>query len=441
MTPSALAALFHSQNATHFLARSALAIALPPLSQPVPTGVDQHAMSDTGARQPTAQRHHTQPASHPSDVDHHQREPVKSVNPRHGTRRSTPKSATGSGVELGLSSNVAATRVPPVDATPSDAKLRREPSQSSPRIHPRGLTIGRPRQDSRADINEPAQQAEHGRQHPRPPESAARIKKPSRELAKAVAHRHSGCAICWDELLPGEEVALQPCGHRYCRECLETYIASRLREGKLPGLCPQGVAEKVDLPSLVSREVANWLDLTTEQLRVWDELSLATCKVQIDCRKCDRSTYMKMTQFRTMSILVCTHLDCSHRWCKTCHKTVPLGGPEHDCQDVAELRMIMQQMGWKPCPTCKTITEKLNGCNHVACPVPGCNTHWCYACGEVIAVDPKTLNQRREAVAGHFATSCNLFEMPSLREIMEQGVVGFQHFANLGLRVARRAFR
>ncbi len=35
----------------------------------------------------------------------------------------------------------------------------------------------------------------------------------------------------------------------------------------------------------------------------------------------------------------------------------------------------------KPCanPTCRLITDKINGCDHIICP--GCNYHWCWHCG------------------------------------------------------------
>lgn len=35
----------------------------------------------------------------------------------------------------------------------------------------------------------------------------------------------------------------------------------------------------------------------------------------------------------------------------------------------------------KPCPKCGTMTEKVGGCNHITCPVAGCEAHWCYICG------------------------------------------------------------
>ena len=42
----------------------------------------------------------------------------------------------------------------------------------------------------------------------------------------------------------------------------------------------------------------------------------------------------------------------------------------------------MTPKGGKECPGCGVLTEKVDGCNHIACPVKGCGAHWCYFCGE-----------------------------------------------------------
>jgi hypothetical protein len=34
----------------------------------------------------------------------------------------------------------------------------------------------------------------------------------------------------------------------------------------------------------------------------------------------------------------------------------------------------------KNCPGCGTPTEKMGGCDHIACAVPGCDAHWCFNC-------------------------------------------------------------
>ncbi|KAK6810540.1 hypothetical protein RU639_013716 [Aspergillus parasiticus] len=36
----------------------------------------------------------------------------------------------------------------------------------------------------------------------------------------------------------------------------------------------------------------------------------------------------------------------------------------------------------KRCPGCDTMCERVAGCGHITCPIPGCHTYWCYFCGK-----------------------------------------------------------
>ncbi|KAK1992021.1 dihydroxyacid dehydratase [Colletotrichum falcatum] len=41
----------------------------------------------------------------------------------------------------------------------------------------------------------------------------------------------------------------------------------------------------------------------------------------------------------------------------------------------------------RDCPGCGTPTERLGGCGHITCTVPGCSAHWCFFCGEDVGLD------------------------------------------------------
>ncbi|KAF8465628.1 hypothetical protein DFH94DRAFT_783135 [Russula ochroleuca] len=70
----------------------------------------------------------------------------------------------------------------------------------------------------------------------------------------------------------------------------------------------------------------------------------------------------------------------------------------------------MKRRGWKYCPTCKTPIQKRSGCNHMSCPSPACNTHFCYICGCLIV--KSTLRQEIEgATSAHYRKNCQLFDV------------------------------
>ncbi|KZT57546.1 hypothetical protein CALCODRAFT_434076 [Calocera cornea HHB12733] len=242
-----------------------------------------------------------------------------------------------------------------------------------------------------------------------------------------VVNQAPGCAICLDDVAQGEEEVLQPCGHRFCRDCLKMHVSQTLEAGKLPIACPSCQADSSEDPASVSREVATKLGLTAPQSTRWDELDLAHFSIEIECRKCKRSAHVDKAQYQSTNLIVCPLPGCFHQWCKTCSKTVAYG-TKHDCEGLEELRTLMRQQGWKPCPTCKTNTEKLNGCNHITCTAPGCHTHWCYACGGIIALNPRGPREQHAAVERHFSATCRLFGSP--RDILYPPAVadGFERF-------------
>ncbi|KAK0712718.1 hypothetical protein B0T26DRAFT_831837, partial [Lasiosphaeria miniovina] len=41
----------------------------------------------------------------------------------------------------------------------------------------------------------------------------------------------------------------------------------------------------------------------------------------------------------------------------------------------------------RACPKCLTPTERMGGCHHIACTIPGCGADWCFECGLQFAVE------------------------------------------------------
>lgn len=51
---------------------------------------------------------------------------------------------------------------------------------------------------------------------------------------------------------------------------------------------------------------------------------------------------------------------------------------ENEEEDDSELGELMQQNGWKKCPSCGVCIEKIVGCNHIQCTM--CDYEFCYQC-------------------------------------------------------------
>ncbi|KDN69738.1 putative dihydroxyacid dehydratase [Colletotrichum sublineola] len=83
-------------------------------------------------------------------------------------------------------------------------------------------------------------------------------------------------------------------------------------------------------------------------------------------------------------------------WCRDCgfarryaERVCAAGAPElsgwacDDCRDAKHATKLRI----RDCPGCGTPTEKLSGCGHITCTVPGCSAHWCFFCGENVGLD------------------------------------------------------
>ena len=99
--------------------------------------------------------------------------------------------------------------------------------------------------------------------------------------------------------------------------------------------------------------------------------------------RCQRSVHIDRQQYEESKMLVCPLPDCNHTWCKACQQSVTLGGPPHSCDGTLELDHLMNQHGWKYCPSmsssygvtrlhllslagCRTPVQKNGGCNHMS---------------------------------------------------------------------------
>lgn len=160
----------------------------------------------------------------------------------------------------------------------------------------------------------------------------------------------------------------------------------------------------------VDYSVVTQIGITEEEYRIFEELQISAYSVLIHCRKCRESMFVDRQEHQETNILVCPLPRCQYAWCKTCHQKVTVDGPQHSCDGSSELRDLMSKRGWKYCPGCRTPIQKESGCNHMTCMTPGCNTHFCYKCGDRIVTSALGC-EIRAATSEHYRRRCNLFEV------------------------------
>ncbi|PBK95367.1 hypothetical protein ARMGADRAFT_926243 [Armillaria gallica] len=218
------------------------------------------------------------------------------------------------------------------------------------------------------------------------------------------------CGICFDNL-PMEDVAFIPeCDHLACRDCLRQHILTTLHDHRFPILCPLCMDGKTrtSLPETLILDIG----ISEKDFLIWDELQMSAFSILMHCRRCQNGAFVDGIDYQQCSIITCPLPECENKWCKSCSQTIDttVGGPEHSCDGTSELDHLIKQRGWKYCPGCKTPVEQDGGCNHMMCISPGCNTHFCYVCGQII-VRSVIRNEIQNAITNHYSR-CVLFEVP-----------------------------
>lgn len=188
------------------------------------------------------------------------------------------------------------------------------------------------------------------------------------------SHRGNSCPVCLDDVsLP---VTL-PCGHSWCKSCLEGYLLATVDtrafpvtclgdEGRCGSLVPMHVAKEI-LPSAKFFDVVRASFLTYIHSRPEEFFYCPTP----DCPQVYRPAPAD-------TVLQCP--SCLIRICGKCHVE------SHDgatcARREAEDRRLFQQWSStrdvKNCPGCKIPIERISGCNHITCT--HCKAHICWVC-------------------------------------------------------------
>ncbi|CCA71549.1 hypothetical protein PIIN_05486 [Serendipita indica DSM 11827] len=215
------------------------------------------------------------------------------------------------------------------------------------------------------------------------------------------------CQICLDEEPMDESVTIQTCGHSFGRECMRSYILSRLDERRYPIPCPTCSAsdDSGPNPGLVTSGIATQVNLSDADCARWDELEFLMHAVKFECDKCLKShavDRLKLVKEKSKKRIYCPTPGCDQVWCRNCQTKIDASNKQkHVCEGKKELQKLLKKEGWRQCPGCAVPVQKIAGCNHIACSAPGCNTHFCYRCGDIL-IRSVFGSEIHHAISNHF---------------------------------------
>ncbi|KAI5242700.1 hypothetical protein E4T43_04621 [Aureobasidium subglaciale] len=247
-------------------------------------------------------------------------------------------------------------------------------------------------------------------------DDALPLLKPTTAKAKSAVP-HQDCIVCGCR----EHITLiyaSPCGHFYCRSCVNLRFESAIHDETL---CPPRCCRQ-DWP-----DVSEFSDIL--QGNVWRSAlsKVAEVKVPVQAR-----LYCAGCSAWTPRELAFDHVhckDCGTFTCFFCKAVKHEGVCLVDNTDLEVFRELAVGEGWQECSQCHHFIELIAGCNHVQCR---CGHELCYRCGQewnkikgcsCQAFDGDWL-QKREAERGYariWKTRCNHENMDTMMYASDKG--------------------
>ena len=187
------------------------------------------------------------------------------------------------------------------------------------------------------------------------------------------------CNICFTEEEDfGKMVMIDKCGHYYCLDCMQQYIATNVKDRKLDIKCPGDKCKK----RLKYKDIK--MIATPEIFELYDRFMLEnTLGKDKKCKFCPKpGCGMAMYSMGDNPLLACPK--CHLKFCFNCntdewHTGVTCkkyqkwlkenGGADSSFEEFIQKRC-------KKCPKCKVNIQKNGGCDHMNCTKCGHHFQW-----------------------------------------------------------------
>lgn len=197
------------------------------------------------------------------------------------------------------------------------------------------------------------------------------------------------CSICDLEISKQLFVQLT-CTHEFCKNCLVFFCNEKIKTNDVsPSAlsCPH-CKTKINF-YIIKENVPGEIFQRYEELLLKNvELENKDKEITINCPKCNTLNVI----WKDADYFTCPN--CHDKWCSkpNCYgnwkQHEALSCTEYqkkfDTSNEEKFRLLLQQQGWKQCPVCFSVIEKIKDCNTVRCSSDKCQkkTIFCYLCGE-----------------------------------------------------------
>jgi IBR domain, a half RING-finger domain/Zinc finger, C3HC4 type (RING finger) len=176
----------------------------------------------------------------------------------------------------------------------------------------------------------------------------------------------SQCSVCYEAAY---DLFLLSCGHLFCAECMRNMLRAALDDSSLlPILCCD-----VKVDTSISRQLLHPSEVDLLITKTDEKAS----KRKMYCPACSCFLNLELVDNTYSKLYLC---GCGSRICTACRE---LAHPQSFCRKVEfsgpkDLFDLIQDNGWKQCPECSVIIERISGCDHMTCKL--CTQQFCFKC-------------------------------------------------------------
>ncbi|XP_048761210.2 E3 ubiquitin-protein ligase RNF14-like isoform X2 [Ostrea edulis] len=254
--------------------------------------------------------------------------------------------------------------------------------------------------------------------------------------------REQECNICFTQQTGRTFIRIQPCKHHFCRDCVDEYCRTHIKDGNVLNLkCPETDCKCEIPPPLVSA------NLTPEEYERYETLSLRKgldCMGDIVwCPRCQNPVIQeKEEELKLGHCLACFYsfcTQCQEQWHQgKCYADLleqEMDDKKENFEEERQKRLARKREEMlsreviakttQPCPSCKMDISKMSGCNKVVCGY--CSKAMCWGCGKDIT---------RESYAHFSECFVDTFHVDYNNDFFNDGGVLLRR--NLGTQIHKR---
>lgn len=190
-----------------------------------------------------------------------------------------------------------------------------------------------------------------------------------------AGEENDACPACLTKINTTQAPVYLTCGHAWCQECLNDNYRHALKSRRdWPPQC----CEVIDHDFIIDVLEPDVTAELFEKLEEFDD---------------DEPTFCQTPKCTGGYIRTVYH---SGQWaaCQTCHKSTcreckalaaahPIPAMHPSMQDLLAKadKKLADGQGWKQCPGCRNLVERIDGCKHMSCE---CGDAFCYECGKTL---------------------------------------------------------